>query len=222
MRITVTSLSAGGSDEICVSFELAEGDKVCREKFLIPTDAYLSLGVEKGEVDTEIYNAVEREAQIYSAFKRGLYILSYGACSGRMLMSKLVLKGAPREAAECAVERICARGFMNEEANALREAEICLGKLWGEGRIKAHLIKRRYSAEIIDQVFFSLEDSGVDFDLLCKKAIAAKYKKLPEDRAEMQKLVAAVCRLGYDLSQIKCACAALREEYRKRRIYYGE
>lgn len=218
MRIEIVSLFAGGSDEISVGFELFEGENICRERFLIPTEVYIGLSLSKGECDREVYDAVEKEGQIYAAYKRGLYILGYGACSKNMLVSKLIAKGVDRTAAKEAVERICARGFVNEPESARREAEICVSKLWGVSRIRAHLMQKKYAAEAIDEALFAMEDAGVDFDENCKKAISVKYKRIPTDRAEMQKLVAAVCRLGYSVSQIKSACIALQEE-RKWDIY---
>ena len=218
MRIEIVSLWAGGSDEISVGFELREGENVCAQKFLIPTEVYTALALQKGECGGEVYDTVEREAQIYAAYKRGLYILGYGACSKNMLTSKLVAKGVDKGHARAAVERICARGFINEGECARREAEICLSKLWGVSRIKAHLIQKKYSVEAVDLALFALEDMGVDFDENCKRAISGRYKKIPTDRVEMQKLVAAICRLGYSVSQIKSACVALKEE-RKRDIY---
>lgn len=219
MRVEVISLSAGGADEISVGFELSEGNNVCREKFLISTDSYTRIGIRKGECAGELYEEVEREAKIYSAFKRGLYILGYGICSEKMLVSKLVAKGFERETAGAALERIRAGGYMNEADGALREAERCAAKLWGESRIRAALAQKRYSSEAIDAALFSLEDGGVDFDESCRRIIDSKYKVIPTDRAEMQKLVAAVCRLGYSVSQIKAACIAVQAERKRNALY---
>ncbi len=219
MRISVVSLTAGGSDEIRVCFELTEGDNVSKESFIISTRAYTQLEISKGESDREVYEAVEREAQIYSAFKRGMYILGFGACSKKLLVSKLCAKGFAADVSREAAERIAQRGYIDENENARREAEMCCAKHWGESRIRAKLTERRYSREAIDQALFFLEDSGVDFDENCKRLIDKRYGAIPSDRGELQKLIASVCRQGYTVSQIKGACARLSAERRLGRIF---
>ncbi len=219
MRISIVSLKAGGSDEIWVGFELAEGDNICRESFLISTLAYTELGLLKGESDQEVYSAVERESNIYSAFKKGMYMLGFGACSSNMLVSKLRAKGFSTDVSRAAVERISLKGFLDENENARREAERCCQKLWGESRIRAKLCEGRYSHEAVEQALFFLEDSGVDFDANCKSLIDRRYLVIPTDRGEMQKLIAAVCRQGYTVSQIKSACGKLAAERKRNSIF---
>ena len=219
MRISIVSLKAGGSDEIWVGFELVEGENIAKESFLISTLAYTELGLFKGECDRQIYDAVEREAEIYSAFKKGMYILGFGACSKNMLVSKLRAKGFAADISREAVGRISDCGFLDEEENARREAERCCAKLWGESRIRAKLCERRYSHEAVEQALFFLEDSGVDFDANCKSLINERYPVIPADRGEMQKLIAAVCRQGYTVSQIKNACARLAAERKRNSIF---
>ena len=219
MNAWILSLTAGSGDGISVCFELYDGAHSERRSLIISTEALMRLGLNKGECSPELFDEVEKEARIYSAYTRGLYILSYGACSRNMLVSKLITKGEERSAVIEAVERICERGFINESESAKREAEIAVGKLWGESRIRAHLIQRKYPSEIVDEALFALEDEGLDFDVICKRAIASKYKKIPTDRMEMQKLIASMCRRGFSVSQIRPACIELAEEYRKKHMF---
>ena len=219
MNIRVLSLSAAGADGIRVCFELCCGENSERRALVISADAFTRLKISKGECTSELYDTVESEARIYSAYNRGLYILGYGACSKNMLISKLIAKGEDRSASVEAVERIEERGFMDECESARREAEICARKLWGERRIRASLQQKKYRSDAIDKALFALEDAGVDFDESCKNAIRQKYKALPTDRQEMQKLIAAICRLGYSAPQVQSACRDLRDEYRLKWIY---
>lgn len=214
MQISVSSIIARSGDELSVGFELVQGDNCCRQSFVISIDAYTRLGIVKGQCSRELYEAVERESSLNGAIKRGVYILSFGDCSAQMLISKLCAKGIDRQIATVAVERICDEGLLNEEESAIREAERCVAKLWGEPRIKAKLAERRYSRDAAEKAMLALEDKGVDYDALCKAYIDKKYSVMPTDRAQMQKLVAAVCRQGYTVSQIKAACSALRSERR--------
>lgn len=219
MKVRILSLTAAGSDGVSVCFELDGGEHTERRTLVISTDALIRLGLGKGECSLETFDEAEGEARLYSAYNRGLYILGYGRCSKRMLVSKLIAKGEDRAASARAVELIEARGFIDEAAGAERDAEIAVGKLWGERRIRAYLAERRYPPEIIDGAIFALEDNGLDFDVLCKKAVEKRYKRIPTDRVEMQKLIAAICRLGYSVSQVRSACIVLQEEYRKNSIF---
>ena len=219
MRVEIVSLTAAGNDGINVCFELSEGGNLCKESFLISIEAFTRLGICKGECDKELYDTVEREAEICAATRRGIYVLGFGACSGQMLTAKLREKGFSRECAAEAVRRIERQGYINEGDNAIREAEICAAKLWGESRIKAKLMERRYSREAIESALFALEDGGVDYEANCKALIDKRYRTLPTERGEVQRLVAAVSRYGYNIAQIKKACAELTEERKISDIY---
>ncbi len=212
MTLTVLSIASAGCDEISITLELREDDNLCKERFIISTDAYTKLDISKGECSREKYDALEAEAKIHSAYKRALYLLGFGAFSKKNLLSKLIAKKFDKEAARIAVDRIEENGFLNESASALREAEICAAKLWGEARIRAQLSQKGYTKEAIDGALYELEDSGVDFEENCKLLIKRKCVALPSDRAEMQKLISSTIRYGYTLSQIKSACSTLIDE----------
>jgi SOS response regulatory protein OraA/RecX len=205
MQIEICSLCAAGEDEIAVSIEMRAADRSERRRFVIPSAAYIELGLAKGECTRELYDTLEREAEIYVAYRRGVSILGYGACSKKMLTSKLISKGIDRSIATIAVDRIEARGYIAEDASARREAERCAIKLWGESRIRAHLCSRGYSSDAVNDALFSLEDAGVDFEANCVKLVESKCKCIPTDRLAMQKLIASVTRYGYSLGEVKNA-----------------
>ena len=56
------------------------------------------------------------------------------------------------------------------------------------------------------------ELSHVDWEENCAAAIRKKYRDIPGERKELQKLVAAMMRLGYDGDTVK---AALRQIVRE-------
>ncbi len=210
MTAFITGISAGGADEIIINVELTQGENSSYHKLLIPTEVYTELRVERGECSLERFDELEREAGIYAAYKRGMYILSYGACSQKMLVSKLVRKGFEREYATLAALRIAERGYIDDSAAARREAENCLSKLWGETRIRAHLASKGYSKDAVDEVFFELEEQEIDFEENCALLVMKKADKLPTDRADRQKLVASLMRYGYTTDQIKKALLRLK------------
>ena len=219
LKLNVTALRSVG-DDISVEITVQSGENVCKECFVISCSAYVELGIKKGECSTELYESVAAESKTYAAFRRGAYILGFGICSEKMLVSKLLQKGFEREAAINAVARLSEKGFLNNRQNAHREAEKCAAKLWGQTRIKAELLKKGYSSEDAESAIFSLEDAGLDFDESCETLIDKKYPALPKERVEMQKLIASVCRYGYSIGQIKAAAARISEKRRKD-IFYG-
>lgn len=217
MRLEIISFAAGGDDEIFVDIELREGESFERRRLLIPSTVYVDMRLCRGECTRECFEALEYESRVYAAYKRAICILGFGACSERMLVSKLTAKGFERDIARAAVVRASACGFLPEVENAKREAERCASRLWGAIRIRAHLGSRGYGKAAIDEAMFALEDAGVDFGENCKRLIESKCKKLPKDRAELQKLIASVCRYGYSLGEVRSACAEIAS--RKESIY---
>ena len=217
MQIEICSLSAAGEDEIALSIEMREADRSERRRLVIPSALYVELGLTKGECTRELYDTLEREAEIYAAYRRGVSVLGYGDCSKKMLISKLISKGVDRSIATLAVERIEQKGYIAEDASARREAERGAAKLWGESRIRAHLSSRGYSSEAIDDAIFSLEDAGVDFEENCVKLVESKCKCIPTDRLALQKLIASISRYGYSLGEVKNAINTVSN--RKSSIY---
>ena len=205
MEVYLSSVCAGGIGEIIVTFEVRDGEKRSSSRFLISDAAYTELSLSVGISSAYIYDAVEREANIYSAYKRALYVLGYASSSRKALHHKLVAKGFDAEFASLALDRLEANGLLREADFALREGERCLDKLWGSERIRAHLKEKGYSNAAINSVFFAFEDNGVDFDEYCALLIRRKYSHIPTDKKDLQKLIASVMRYGYSLSQIKRA-----------------
>ena len=205
MEVYITSISAGGLSEIFVSFELSDGEKRSTSKFLISDGAYTELSLSVGISSNFVYDAVEREAKIYAAYKKALYLLSFSSASKKALYRKLVSKGCEAEFSSLALERLEANGLLCEVDFALREGERCLEKLWGAERIRAHLKEKGYCDDSVNAVFFAFEDMGVDFGENCALLVEKKYPRVPTDKKELQKAIAALMRYGYSLSQIKRA-----------------
>ena len=205
MEVFITSVSAGGLGEIFVVFDLRDGEKRCTSKLLISDGAYTELSLSVGISSAYVYDAVERESRIYAAYKRALYLLGYASSSKRALQRKLISKGFEAEFSALAIERLEANGILCESDFALREGEICLQKLWGPERIRASLKEKGYTDESISAVFFAFEDNGIDFDENCALLVEKKYPRVPTDKKELQRAIAALMRYGYSLSQIKRA-----------------
>ena len=212
MTVFVTSIGAvNAGEEIRISFEIRSDSRenVQRESFIISSKKYLVMGIEKGETTTDVYETVAREAEVWSAVKRGLALLNYGACSEKALRMKLSSKGFDKEIAAEAVLEISSMGIMNAERDAICEANKCISKLWGKRRIMSELFAKGYSSEAVAAAMRELELSGVDYTQNCLSLMQKRKTKISNDVREKQKIFAAMSRYGYSASEIREAYFSL-------------
>lgn len=212
MKVEITSCVARNSQDIAVTFKLSEGDNSCSETFLVSHDQFVKMKLSVGESDRETYQAASEGAELHFAMKKGLASLAYGASSKGNLAKKLEGKGVKREVAEAVCRELERKGYINDGREALREAELAVGKLWGKRRIAAELYRKGYDEESVRSAIYSLEDSGVDFCDMCAELIRRKYGCVPEEPGERQKLYAALTRYGYSSSDISLALETVRDE----------
>lgn len=212
MTVTLTSLAARAEDEIAVTFEIKSGDNVQKETFLVSAALVADLRLCKGETTRECFDAVAHGAKVRRAVKRGLGFLAYGSCSERTLCQKLVLKGIDRDIAQRAVLEIKKAGYLDAQADALREAERCVAKLWGKRRIAATLFSKGYDDDAVKSAMYSLEDNGIYFPDVCAERIRRFTGDIPEDRAQREKLIASLVRYGFSHSEIKEAFSLVAED----------
>ncbi len=170
---------------------------------------YASLKIKKGEISRERFDEIAHAANICSAYKKGLFLLGYGACSEKSLIYKLRTKGFDNAISCEAVAMLSAEGYINEDDDAVREAERCITKFWGRKRILSHLYSKGYSAASIRYAQEYLDN--VDFINNCALLINKSYRKQFElakkDPNTKAKLVNALVRMGYTFSEIKEASA---------------
>lgn len=212
MTVSVLSISARGDSEIAVTFEIRNGELAQKECFLLSASVFADLRLAVGECDRDTFDAVSDAAELYRATKKGLSLLGYGASSQKALYRKLVLKGFSKDIAQRAALELSESGYINENSDAVREAERCVLKLWGKKRIIAHLRSKGYSEENVREAVYSLEDSGIDFAEVCSERLKKAVDSLPSDPKEMQKLIASLMRYGFSGSEIKEAIKAFSNE----------
>ena len=203
MTVSIVSLAARGEDEIAVTFEIRSGEHLQRESFTVSASAVADLRLQKGECDRDRYDAVAREAEIFAAIKKGLYLLGFGRCSEKMLRRKLTAKGIESEIATEAVAELTRRGYLNDEGDAKREAERQAAKLWGRRRIAAALFEKGYGQSEISSALDALEDEGIDYVALCAERMRRTLKALPETPEQKRKLKASLERYGFSSSEIR-------------------
>lgn len=212
MTVSIVSLAARGAEEIAVTFEIRNGEYAQRETFSVQTACVAEWRLCVGESSTEQYDAVSHASELWTAMKRGLYLLGYGSCSERALRRKLVSKGIAADLAEEAVEELVRRGYLNAEEDAKREAEKCIAKCWGQRRIVATLYRKGYSKEAVTAALNALEDEEIDYVELCAEQIRRKCGTVPTEADERRRLTASLERSGFSFSEIHEAFARMNDQ----------
>lgn len=197
--------------EVQLEVELRQGENSDRRIFRMPRSIFESFGISEGEITredmTEIMDADER----YKALKRAFDIVAYGRNSRKVLEDKLRHRGFSPQIAHDIAEYMKNHGYIDEDEDASREVDVCVRKLWGSKRILMHLHQKGYDTETISAAKKYMET--IDFVDVCVKLVREKYKTLPKDDAERQKVIAALIRHGFSMSEIKAA-AKIIEYYR--------
>ena len=141
--------------------------------------------------------------EIEKAKQKGLLLLGYGALSAKATKVKLMQKGFAEEVADEAVEYLIEKKYIDENRDALRLSESLIRKKYGKRRILSAIAAKGYGEDAIASAEDFLE--SIDFIELCRDLIKIKFKEMPKDRAEMQKAIAKLVALGYNVSEIKSA-----------------
>ena len=179
-------------------------------EFIIIREIIDELDLVSGEAPCEVLPVLERGAKLTAAYASACSSFAFSQSSLKALHRKLLTKGFSREIAQDAIELIRDRGFVDEDAIAVRRAEIMIAKLWGKTRILSKLREEGFPNCSIEEVFEYLEN--VDFIHNCILVIEKKYGDIPEERKEREKMYAALSRMGYSSSEIKAAVKRIFEE----------
>lgn len=155
--------------------------------FTVPSEAYLSLSSPSvGEMlDEDTFRELSFADECYRAMKKALGILSFSDNSERRLYEKLRTRGISRRAAEAAIEKMKAYGYLDEKKQLYREvARLANGSLFGAKKIVAKLSSVGYSPSDIRLAVRELSDMGeINFDESLKRLTE---KKLGEDYTDEQ------------------------------------
>ena len=207
---TVTSISespAGISVTVLVEEDGAAAAKAAEAQYLITRELWLWGKMKSGAILAEAdYLQMEHNAAFSRAIARMKSILAYSGQSRHNLVARLAQYGFDAEICEEAADYAVEHGFVKEEAQAERSAEIYLHrKYWGKRRITAELAARGYPEEVIRDAIAAIPEE--DFRRALHAIIEKKYGAPPKDPGEMQKMVLSLLRLGYTGSEIKEAIA---------------
>ena len=209
----VLSVSPAGEGEtvtVVLALPDPEGKKAQRVSFCLLVEQYAELEVKVGPVTYEKAEELLDAGRLCGALRRGIVLLGYGDQSARRLAYKLTAKGVDRDIAARATAYLTEKGYIREDDTATLRAEQDLRKGWGERRIREDLIAHGFTHEAVEEAMEEL--SNTDWVETCAAAIRKKYGKIPEDKGERQKMLAAMMRLGYDTDTVKAAARNILRE----------
>ena len=204
MKIQVKHAAARQSGGVTVKILISDGEHRETRSLVLTESEWARLGFCVGdELNEDNYDALDQSAEYCEAVRRGMDLLSYGANSRDALTVKLQRRGYDKQLARRVATELYERGYINESADAEGIVRACLCRGYGRRRIVIKLRERGYENEVITRVMDEFDD--VDYTANCAGMIRKKYKKLPTERAELDKLIAAMVRYGYSYSEIKGA-----------------
>ena len=208
--LSVTPAGEGETVAVVLALPDSEGKQAQRVRFYLLVEQYTELKLQTGTVTPAYAETLLDAGRLCGAIRRGMALLRYGDQSARRLAYKLTAKGVDRETAARAVAYLTEKGYIREDNSATLRAEQGIRKGWGERRIREDLAAHGFTCEAVEEAMESLSDT--DWEENCAEAIRKKYGKIPEDKGERQKLMAAMMRLGYDADTIRGAMRRILRE----------
>ena len=163
---------------------------------------YAGRRLEEAELQT-----LRASAALALCKNRGLELLSYRPMSAKELRDKLTEKGEEPAAAEAAVTWLCEQGFLDDARYAGMVVRHYAGKGYGAGRIRQELQRRGVPRELWEEALTALTESDDKLD----RFIVSRLKD-PSDRAQVQKVSAALYRRGFSWEEIRAALARFRAD----------
>lgn len=204
MKIEIVGcLLVNGGKEVELTVETGEVYKMNTYRFTLSREAWERFALPEGEIDRDTLKALAYEDEKYRATKKAFDILAYGRNSARTLALKLRHRNFSPKIADEVVALLISAGYICEDSDAVREAELCVGKHWGMRRILMHLHQKGYDGAAISAVKEYLAE--VDFAEVCAELIRKEFGTLPKDEKERNRVIAAVVRYGYSMTEIKNA-----------------
>ena len=169
----------------------------------------LSLGMKMNELTLERLKGL---GEYEKAVLKGMQLLGYGANSRKRIEEKLTRWGFDPELARQASVYLEQENYIDEKGDAERLCESMLKKGYGPRRVLAALREKGYSDEaaaVARHILYHTDIAGN-----CALVFRKKIRKLPESRAETQKVLAKLTALGYNIPEIKEALRRVSQETR--------
>lgn len=201
MPVTIRALRQLSPERL--SIELDSGEEI---KATLSLAAELRLFAGK-ELEEQELNALRSSAALSLCKNRAVELLSYRPMSAKELRDKLVQKGESPDAAASAVEWLVEKRLLDDGRYAGQVVRHYAGKGYGPGRVRQELQRRGVPREYWEEALEELPDSEDKLD-----AYLASKLKDPGDRAQVQKVSAALIRRGFSWEEIRTALARYKAE----------
>ena len=197
-----------------LTYKKGKGDKIhisIDGEYVLTVDEmyFASLYLKNGqEISHEEFLQLARTVNVRRAYNCAVSLLSRRDHSKAELLKKLKEKGFS-EGAECAVEKLCQSGYVDDERFCrIFASELVRLKGYGKRRVEQELFRKGVSRDVIHTV---LEEISFDNDAL-SDIIKRKYLSKMNDEKGRQKAFNALMRLGYSCSEIRDALKLIDEE----------
>ena len=201
MSVLISALHQTSPERVTVALD--DGSEI---KATLGVVAELRLYAGRRLTEAEL-QTLRASAALALCKNRGLELLSYRPMSAKELRDKLTEKGEEPAAAEAAVTWLCEHSFLDDARYAGMVVRHYAGKGYGAGRIRQELQRRGVPRELWDEALTELPESDDKLD----RFIASRLKD-PSDRAQVQKVSAALYRRGFSWEEIRAALARFRAD----------
>lgn len=152
------------------------------------------------DMDEEQINELRSLSSRCIAREKALEYISRRRMSCREIEKKMLDKGYDEETAAYCVDWLLQNGFLNDESYAGAVVRHYAAKGYGPGRIRSELSRRGIDRELWDGAFEEMPEDTSKID----KFIASRLTD-PSDRAQVQKVTAALYRRGHSWEDIRRA-----------------
>ncbi|MBE6542112.1 MAG: hypothetical protein E7672_06655 [Ruminococcaceae bacterium] len=190
--VTVIAANSYGSGEEVFTLSLSEWRKFSKSFTLHEQD----------EVTEEMYDLLKEAAERTSCLITAARLLSASDKSSRSLERKLKEKGFSAEATSHAVNILKKKGYLNEEESCKNYALSAVrSKHYGKRRIVEYLVSHGYHTDDANAAADGIPDENYRAALIYN--IERKCPDIASlTRAEQQKKIAALIRLGFSAGEV--------------------
>ena len=180
-------------------------------EMLVSEEQYARFDIKEGDrIDDERFLKIREEMIFDNARRQAFNILSYGENNRKSLIQKLRAKGFSPDVCEKIADYMEHRGYIDEKKQIGLLCDTYLRKKFGKLKIKSELIAKGYRREDVEE-YVSKNLADVDFAENCAYIIENKYYPLPRDSKEIAKMMGALMKYGYTISDIKEAIRIVME-----------
>lgn len=201
MPVSIKSLRQTSAER--ASIELDTGEEIKASLSLI---AELRLYAGKMLEEQEL-EALRSSAGLALCKTRAVELLSYRPMSAKELRDKLQQKGEAPENAEAAVAWLQEKGLLDDGRYAGMVVRHYAGKGYGQGRIRQELQRRGIPRDLREEALEQLPEQEDKIASFLRSRL-----RDPEDRAQVQKVSAALIRRGFSWEEIRAALARFQAD----------